>query len=197
MPAPAQPGVLQAKPADLFAATQRAKKTRLRSGTVLGLQRSARRAGKQSAGASAKAGSPEVVNQLRLVMRLLRREEGRTAKGVGAAAQRAIACIECNPGIQVGGLARELGIHQSTASNLVEKLSRGGLVAKRRAVEDHRTVMLYATAKGRTALRAAPAQGPDRLQQALAKLPASTLAALGEHLKGLVAQLQPEGARQA
>lgn len=176
---------------------QRANKSRLRSAPQWGLQRSARRGGKQSAPAAAKPASPEVVDHLRQVMRLLRRDEARSGRSVSAAAQRAIACVESNPGIQVGALARDLGIHQSTASNLVEKLEREGMVAKRRTVEDHRTVKLFATAKGRTALRTAPAQGPDRLQEALAKLPPSTLAALGEHLRALREQLQPGGVQQA
>lgn len=176
---------------------QRANKSRLRPAQQLGLQRLARRGGKQAGPASAKPASPEVVDHLRQVMRLLRRDEARAGRSVSAAAQRAIAAVEASPGIQVGGLAKDLGIHQSTASNLVEKLSREGFVTKRRTVEDHRTVKLFATARGRTVLRTAPAQGPDRLQEALAKLPASTLAALGEHLRALREQLQPEGVRQA
>jgi DNA-binding MarR family transcriptional regulator len=176
---------------------KRCNKSKIRAGMHWGLQRSARRGSKQAQGsASAKVGPPEVLDQLRQVMRALRREEGRTGRTVTAAAQRAVACIDANPGIQVGDLARELCIHQSTASNLLERLTREGLVAKRRTVDDYRTVSLFATAKGRAALKSAPPPG-DRLQRALARLPASSLAVLNAHLKGLVDEMLPEDLRQA
>jgi DNA-binding MarR family transcriptional regulator len=185
MPTPGKYASAQGKAREMLAAPQRANKSRIRSGVHWGLQRSARRAGKQSGAAVAKTVAPEVLAQLRQVIRALRSEGSRNGRAVSAAAQRAVACIEANPGIQVGGLARELGIHQSTASNLLERLTREGLVAKRRTVDDQRTVSLYATAKGRTALKSAPPPG-DRLQRALARLPASSLAALNGHLKDLI-----------
>jgi len=185
-PTPGKYASAQGKARDMIAAPQRVNKSRVRSGVHWGLQRSARRVGKQSGAAVAKAGAhEEVLEQLRQVMRALRREEAGSGRGTTTAGLRAVACIEAHPGIQVGDLARELGIHQSTASNLLERLTREGLVAKRRTVDDHRTVSLYATARGHKALKSAPPPG-DRLQRALARLPASSLAALNGHLKDLI-----------
>ncbi len=171
-------------------------KSKLRPAASWALQRAARRGARQSNGTT-KAAAPEVLDQLRTLLRTVRREEGRAVRGGSAASLRAIAHIEANPGIQVGSLARELGIHQSTASNLLDRLAREGLVAKRRAVEDHRTVSLHVTAKGRLAIKALPPGGAGRLERALARLPAASLLALNEHLKGLVAALKPEGPVQA
>jgi DNA-binding MarR family transcriptional regulator len=177
----------------------RAKKSKVRSGVQWGLQRAARRGGKQSAGTTAKADAPEVLEQLRLVMREFRRgatKDAGSGRRGSLAGMRALAHIEANPGLQVGSLARELGIHQSTASNLLERLAREGMVTKRRAADDQRSVSLYATARGRSALKSAqPAQ--DRLREALARLPASSLATLNAHLKGLVAALRPDRVGEA
>ena len=101
----------------------------------------------------------------------------------------ALALIDSRPGLQVGVFAEELGVHQSTASNMLEHLARQGLVEKRRNGEDQRAVSLLLTARAKTILKSAPQANPDAVQEALNKLPPSKLAALQERLSELIRTL--------
>ena len=136
---------------------------------------------------------PTIMRQLRLVARTVRNGEGRarTPAGVSAANFRALALIDGRPGLQVGAFAQELGIHQSTASNLLEQLSRQGLVEKRRNGDDHRAVSVYATARGKAMLRKAPEGEGGTLLEALNRLSPASLDALQSRLEELMRALSP------
>lgn len=186
-----------------------AERSSLRPAGTLRVQRTSRRLAKQSltskrrraigegaplevknAGRDANDGSataPAVLRQLRVVMRAIRTHDERANDGLSVARLRALALIDSRPGLQVGEFAQELGVHQSTASNMLEQFARQGLVEKRRATGDHRTVSLLATARARTLLKAAPPA--DEVQLALDRLPSATLAALQERLGELIRAL--------
>jgi DNA-binding MarR family transcriptional regulator len=132
---------------------------------------------------------PAVLRQLRIVLRAIRNHDERSTDGISAARLRALALIESRPGLQVGEFAQELGVHQSTASNMLEHLARQGLVEKRRNGDDHRAVSLMLTARAQEILSASPNAQTDAVQQALDRLPPSTVAALQERLADLIRNL--------
>ncbi len=130
----------------------------------------------------------EVLRQFRVIVKSIRRhyQEVEQRAGIGGAQLWLLARISRAPGIRVGDLARSLAIHQSTASNLLGQLHAAKLIERRRENGDRRAVRLFATAKGRTLLRAAPQPHRGVLQQALAELPAGNLDALHRQLEVLI-----------
>lgn len=94
------------------------------------------------------------------------------------------------PGIGVSELADRLSIHQSTGSQLVEKLVSRGLINKERSKEDQRRVGLRVTEEASRLLKNAPGPAEGILPQALQALPESALLALDNSLIGVIGQLR-------
>lgn len=94
-----------------------------------------------------------------------------------------------NPGIGVSELASRLGIHQSTCSQLVEKLVRAGLMAKVRLPEDHRRVGLSVTARGKRTLQSAPGPAEGVLPEAIAELSPAARRGLQRGLRQIIVAL--------
>ena len=134
----------------------------------------------------------EVLEQFRIVFKSIRRHYQSVERraGISGAQLWALAQIAGEPGIKVGELAGALAIHQSTASNLLRRLERLGLVTRKRQGRDQRTVKLYATGAGLKVLRRAPRPLIGVLQQALSDLPAASLSALRRELSRLIAVMK-------
>jgi DNA-binding MarR family transcriptional regulator len=113
---------------------------------------------------------------------------------VGGAQLWALAVIGRSPGIGVTGLARELDIHQSTASNLVKVLIERGFVAAAREGLDRRSVALRLQPQGEAILKDAPIPFTGILPDALGTLDPVTLARLEEDLAKLIAVLAADEA---
>ena len=94
------------------------------------------------------------------------------------------------PGIGVSELAETLSIHQSTCSQLVEKLVARNLVVKARSSEDQRRVGLRLTDKAAELIRKAPGPAEGVLPEALSELPSSVILTLDASLEKVIAQLQ-------
>ena len=94
------------------------------------------------------------------------------------------------PGIGVSELAGCLSIHQSTCSQLVEKLVARNLVIKERSKEDQRRVGLHLTVQAVHLLKKAPGPAEGLLPEALSALPAEIIRALDLSLEKVIAQLQ-------
>jgi DNA-binding MarR family transcriptional regulator len=109
--------------------------------------------------------------------------------GLSGAHLRALICIEATPGMSVTELARELGIHASTASNMLDVLERDGHVGRRRIASDQRVVKLFLSDQGRSTLRLVPEPNRGALQGALLNLPLPTLKALDRTLDALLAHM--------
>jgi DNA-binding MarR family transcriptional regulator len=109
--------------------------------------------------------------------------------GVSGAQLWALHVVREQPGIGVGGLARAMDIHQSTASNLLRTLLEKELVASDRAGEDRRAVQLRPTARGLRVLARAPGPFTGVLPEALARLDRKTLARLDRDLGALIEEL--------
>ena len=93
------------------------------------------------------------------------------------------------PGIGVSELADHLSIHQSTASQLVEKLVGRGLINKKRSEEDQRRVGLCLTEEASALLKNAPGPAEGILPDALQGLPEAALLTLDSSLIAVIEQL--------
>ena len=122
----------------------------------------------------------EVLKQFRVLFRSIKRHYQWVEQecGLSGALLWAMAEIGGSPGIKVSDLARQLGIHLSTASNMLRRLEELALVKRMRIGDDHRVVQLKLSAKGEKVLQRAPRPLVGILQQALADLPQARLDAL-------------------
>lgn len=94
------------------------------------------------------------------------------------------------PDIGISELADRLSIHQSTGSQLVEKLVGRNLIIKERSKEDQRRVGLRVTAEASKLLTNAPGPAEGILPEALQALPESALLALNNSLVEVIGQLR-------
>ncbi|TAK41553.1 MAG: MarR family transcriptional regulator [Betaproteobacteria bacterium] len=141
----------------------------------------------------------EVLGAFRVIFGSVRRHFAwlESACGVGGAQIWALAVMAKRPGLRVGDLAEALSIHQSTASNLAERLIRQGLAKRRRDGGDQRVVHLELSARGRSLLKRAPRPLQGVLPDALERLPAGTLRRLKADLGVLVRSLHAKDDRAA
>lgn len=105
----------------------------------------------------------DVLQQLRVLVRLAGNHSAQVERstGIPGAQLWALHEIARADGLRVGELATRLRVHQTTASNLLNRLEAAGLVRKGRSLDDQRIVHIHLSAAGRRALRgaAAPARG--------------------------------------
>lgn len=94
------------------------------------------------------------------------------------------------PDIGISELAGRLSIHQSTGSQLVEKLVGRNLIIKERSKEDQRRVGLRVTEEASRLLTNAPGPAEGILPEALQALPESALLALNDSLIEVIGQLR-------
>lgn len=129
-----------------------------------------------------------VLMQFRQLIASMHRHYRRVERacGVSGAYVWAMEQVHMSPGLGVGDLARQLAVHQSTASNMVDRLVQDGLVERRRAEEDQRHVHLYLTARGRRLMRRAPEPHRGALQEALMHLPPRRLQAIHADLARVI-----------
>jgi MarR family transcriptional regulator, organic hydroperoxide resistance regulator len=142
------------------------------------------------------AASPEVrvLRQFRMVFNAVKthfRQVEKTA-GLGGAQLWALSVLQAAPGIGINDLAKELDVHQSTASNLVKALIERGLVEANKIGSDRRMVTLHLLPKAQRLLRKAPVPFTGVLPDALASLDAPTLARLEKDLNKLIGVLAPD-----
>ncbi len=93
-------------------------------------------------------------------------------------------------GIGVSELAVRLSIHQSTCSQLVEKLVTSNLIVKKRSKEDQRRVGLWLSDEAINLIKKAPNPTEGVLPKALRNLPTETIQALDSAMEQLIEQLQ-------
>jgi MarR family transcriptional regulator, organic hydroperoxide resistance regulator len=98
--------------------------------------------------------------------------------------------VERSPNIGVSELADRLSIHQSTCSQLVEKLVARELITKERSKEDQRRVGLCLTNEASNILKKAPGPAEGILPEALQELPEFALRDLDSSLLEVISQLR-------
>lgn len=141
----------------------------------------------------------EVLKQFRIIFKSVRRhfQSIEQSCGVSGAQLWALAKIEEIPDITINRLAAELAVHQTTASNLVEKLAGQDLVRKVRQKTDQRFVSLVLTESGQQMLTDAPSPLQGLLPDALGKMPYKKLLALYhllDDLQHLMAHIEEDAA---
>ncbi len=129
-----------------------------------------------------------VFKEFRLIFKSMKRHYHLMEKqtGVSGAQLWAMAAVVEQPGIRVTELGKLMAVHQSTTSNLVERLVQAGLMRRERAAQDQRVVQLYPTTKGKGLIRKAPDAVRGILLDGLDKLGAKELAALHASLGKLI-----------
>lgn len=95
------------------------------------------------------------------------------------------------PGLRVSDLAEAMVIHQSTASNLLDRLQEKGFIERDRSSDDQRVVRLFLTPSGEALIRRVPQPARGLLQEALFKLPAPSLLTLNRLLEQLLQEMNP------
>jgi DNA-binding MarR family transcriptional regulator len=91
--------------------------------------------------------------------------------------------------IGVSELANRLSIHQSTCSQLVDKLAKAKLVSKIRSEQDQRRVGLCITEQALAILAKAPSPAEGVLPEALNAMPHDVLLQLDHMLEKVIKQL--------
>lgn len=142
-------------------------------------------------------GSPaRVLRRFRVVFNAVRSQFQQMERqvGLGGAQVWALSLVQAQPGIGMGGVARNMDIHQSTASNLVKSLLQRGLIRVEKAETDRRHVCLFVEPAGEALLGKVAGPFEGVLPQALAQLPAPTLQRLDQDLKDLIELLHTDQA---
>jgi DNA-binding MarR family transcriptional regulator len=98
--------------------------------------------------------------------------------------------IERHPGWRVTDLANAMSLHQSTVSNLLEKLETKGLIRRERDAEDQRAQQLFLTKQGQKLLQHAPQPAMSLLPDTLNKLSDEILRSLGVSINEIVVHLR-------
>ena len=134
----------------------------------------------------------KVLRRFRVVFNAIRTHFRQIEKqvGLGGAQVWALSIIKNNPGIGMGGIATNMDIHQSTASNLIKALLRKELITMAKAPEDRRNVRLKILPAGRKLLTKVSGPFEGVLPIALGNLSAETLIRLDQDLVQLISLLK-------
>lgn len=116
--------------------------------------------------------------------------------GINGAQLWALWEISRAPTMRVSDLSAALAMHQSSTSNLVEKLVSAGLAMRSRSAEDQRVVHLALTRKGQALLKRAPKPARGILPEALHRLPPDKLSGLNRALEALLKCMHNSGGRR-
>lgn len=147
-----------------------------------------------SSGAEEAATPAKVLRRFRVVFNAVRTHFRQMEKevGLGGAQIWALAVIKANPGIGIGGVATQMEIHQSTASNLIKALLQKELISMTKAPDDRRNVRLKVLPAGSRMLKKAPGPFEGVLPQALSRMDNLALVRLDEDLGALTALLDAD-----
>ena len=133
----------------------------------------------------------EVLQQFRVIYGTMRQyfRELEECCGLPGSQMWVLQEVERTPEIGITELAVRLGIHQSTCSQLVEKLVIKNCLVKKRQSMDQRRVGLCLAAEGRKAIAALPGPAEGALPEALAAIPDVALKTLNINLAELIGHL--------
>jgi DNA-binding MarR family transcriptional regulator len=117
------------------------------------------------------------------------------AAGLTAAELFVLHALRDAPAQSLNELAARTYTDQSTASPVVERMRRRGLIKRERSSEDARRVVIALTAAGRAAVERAPEAPQSAMIAALARLPTRDRRALARGLTRLVIEMGLEHER--
>lgn len=129
-----------------------------------------------------------IVQDLRVVVRTIQAHSRWVEKQCGVSGVQLWAMWElfATPGQKVSDISRALSIHQSTASNMLDKLEEKSLIRRDRSGPDQRVVQLFLTKKGSDLLSDAPRPAQGAVQDALKCMPDDELMILKSGLDSLI-----------
>jgi DNA-binding MarR family transcriptional regulator len=138
--------------------------------------------------------SSQVLRRFRVIFNAVRTHFKQIEKqvGLGGAQVWALSVIRDQPGIGMGDLAKQMDVHQSTASNLVRALQKKELIRMDKDTQDKRHVHLYITAAALELLARAPGPLEGVLPAALDELNPQTLQRLDQDLAALITRLKAD-----
>ena len=141
----------------------------------------------------------EVLGKFRVVFSSIKKHfrEIENQCGVSGAQVWAMWEISRTPGMRVTELAKALSVHQSTMSNLLDKIEEQGMLRKERPQNDQRSVRLYLTEYGHEIIKRAPKPMSGMLPDALQKLPLETLSRLKQDMDALLSLMAVKDASAA
>lgn len=96
--------------------------------------------------------------------------------------------------LKISEIAQKLSIHQSTASNLLDKLEKQQFIRRERNDPDQRIVRVSLTESGRHLLATSPPVARNLILDALMELPEETLSQLAHGMDALVRNLKVQDA---
>lgn len=134
----------------------------------------------------------EVLQRFRVLIRTAQRHSQwiERQSGITGAQLWALQELFEHPGLRVGELSNLMALHQSTVSNMVDRLETNGLVRKERSAADQRVVRLYLTDGGSDLLGGAPSPARGVLPEALRTLDGGDLRQLQRSLDQLLRQIK-------
>lgn len=134
----------------------------------------------------------EVLRKFRLIYGSVRQHFREVERSCGVSGSQIWILKEINksPGIGVSELAARLSVHQSTCSQLLEKLVARGMVVKTRSQKDQRCVGLTLTPSAAGLLVRAPGPAEGLLPEALEAMSESGRTRLDAALTELIQQLE-------
>lgn len=147
----------------------------------------------RASGSKAAQPSPlSVLQRFRVLIRTAQRHSQwiERQSGVTGAQLWALQELKELPGLRVGELANRMALHQSTASNMIDRLETAELIRKERTSADQRVVRLYLTEQGEALLARAPSPARGVLPEALRLLDEDSLCKLQDDLDALLRQIK-------
>ena len=132
-----------------------------------------------------------VLKNFRIIFKSVQRHSAMVEAQCGLSGSQLWAMWELliSPGLKVSDLSKAMAIHQSTASNLLDKLEKRELVKRERRGPDQRVVRLFLTPEGLKIINGAPRPAQGILNHTLLRLPDNALESLETGLADLVANM--------
>ena len=155
-----------------------------------------------SSGAATQAGfarcetADHILRALRLVFRSVQKHNQiiEDQCGVGGVQMWALWEIARAGRMRVSELAQKLSIHQSTTSNLLDKLERQRFIRRERSTTDQRVVQVALTEIGEKLLESSPPVARNLIIDALMEMPEDSLLQLEDGLYQLIRHLKVQDA---
>ena len=139
-----------------------------------------------------RADTAEIVQGLRRIVKALHAysQDVHQAYGLTGPQLWALKTLEAHGRLSIGRLAAALAVHQSSASILVNRLEKRGLIRRTRGRGDQRFVDLELTKRGASLAADAPEAAQGRLLHALEAMKPSLVREIRASLDRLVAAME-------
>jgi MarR family transcriptional regulator, organic hydroperoxide resistance regulator len=134
----------------------------------------------------------DVLKKFRIIYGTVRQHFREVEQGCGISGSQLwmLQEVSKSPDIGVSELARRMSVHQSTCSQLIEKLVGKKLVKKVRSTEDQRRVGLFVTEAADAVMAKAPGPAEGILPEVLMALPMPVLQEIDASLAKIINQLR-------